>query len=431
MLKILGKQQGRFCDGFSRRNFLQLGALAAGGLSLPQMLRAEAAAGVRNSNKAIIMVYLPGGPSHQDMFDIKEDAPREIRGEFRAIPTNVPGVRVCEHLPRMAAMWDKFVAVRSVVGKSDDHNSFHVMTGHSRLKPQPSGGWPSVGAVVSKLQGSVAPGIPPLVSLGGKEAVAGFLGTAHGPFIPSGPAQKDMILNGMSSDRLDDRKALLSEFDRFRRDADRSGLMDGLDEFNKQAFEVMTSSKLVDALDAKKEGAKSAERYRGRDGNTLREFMLARRLVESGVRCVTLNFGGWDTHSSNFTTLKRQLPNLDVGLSALVQDLHDRGLDKDVSVVAWGEFGRTPRVNMSAGRDHWSRVSCALLAGGGMKTGQAIGRTDRMGGEAYERPVQVGEIFATLYHNLGIDTQRATLPDLSGRPQYFIDPSHEPMRELV
>jgi hypothetical protein len=240
-----------------------------------------------------------------------------------------------------------------------------------------------------------------------------------------------MVLNGMSSDRLDDRKALLSEFDRFRRDADRSGLMDGLDEFNKQAFEVMTSSKLVEALDSKKEGAKSAERYRGRDGNMLREFLLARRLVESGVRCVTLNFGGWDTHSGNFTTLKRQLPNLDVGLSALVQDLHDRGMDKDVSVIAWGEFGRTPRVNMSAGRDHWSQVSCALLAGGGMKTGQAIGRTDRMGGEAYERPVHVGEIFATLYHNLGIDTQRATLPDLSGRPQYFIDPSHEPMRELV
>jgi len=431
MLKILGKQQGRFCDGFSRRNFLQLGALAAGGFSLPQMLQAEAAAGVRNSNKAIIMVYLPGGPSHQDMFDIKEDAPREIRGEFKAISTNVPGVRVCEHLPRMAAMWDKFVAVRSVVGKSNDHSSFHVMTGHSRQKPQPTGGWPSVGAVVSKLQGSAALGIPPVVSLAGKESVPGFLGAAHGPFVPSGPAQKDMVLNGMSSDRLDDRKALLSEFDRFRRDADRSGLMDGLDEFNKQAFEVMTSSKLVEALDPKKEGAKSAERYRGRDGNMLREFLLARRLVESGVRCVTLNFGGWDTHSGNFTTLKRQLPNLDVGMSALVQDLHDRGMDKDVSVIAWGEFGRTPRVNMSAGRDHWSQVSCALLAGGGMKTGQAIGRTDRMGGEAYERPVHVGEIFATLYHNLGIDTQRATLPDLSGRPQYFIDPSHEPMRELV
>ena len=431
MLKILGPSQGRFCDGVSRRNFLQLGALAAGGLSLPQLLQAEAQSGVRNSNKAIIMVFLPGGPSHQDMFDIKEDAPKEIRGEFKSIATKVPGVRICEHMPKLAANWDKFAAIRSLVGKADDHSSFHCMTGRSQFKPQPSGGWPSLGAVVSKMQGSAALGMPPSVGCNGKEARPGFLGASCGPFVPSGPGASDMSLNGVTSARLDDRKGLLADFDKFRRDADSSGLMDGLDTFNRQAFEVVTSSKLVEALDTKKENRKVADRYRGTDGNILRDFLLARRLVEAGVRCVTLNFGGWDTHSQNFTALKRQLPNFDIGMSALVEDLHQRGMADDVTVIAFGEFGRTPRINMGAGRDHWSRVSCALLAGGGMKTGQMIGATDRTGGEASDRPVHLGEVFSTLYNRMGIDTQTATLTDLGGRPQYLVDLQHHPIRELI
>lgn len=431
MLKILGPAQGRFCDGVSRRNFLQVGALAAGGLSLPQLLQAEALSGIRKSTKAIIMVYLPGGPSHQDMFDIKDDAPAEFRGEFKSIATKVPGNRICEHMPLMAANWDKFAAIRSVVGKADDHSSFHCMTGRSQFKPQPSGGWPSLGAVVSKLQGSAAVGVPPSVGCNGKESRPGFLGAACGPFVPSGPAASDMTLNGVTSARLDDRKGLLSEFDKFRRDADSSGLMEGLDTFNRQAFEVVASSRLVEALDTKKENRIVAERYRGTDGNILRDFLLARRLVEAGVRCVTLNFGGWDTHEKNFVTLKRQLPNFDIGMSALVRDLHERGMADDVTVIAWGEFGRTPRINMGAGRDHWSRVSCALLAGGGMKTGQMIGATDRNGGEANERPVHIGEVFATLYNRMGIDTQSTTLTDLAGRPQYLADLEHLPIRELV
>ena len=431
MLKILGPSQGRFCDGVSRRNFLQLGALAAGGLTLPQLLQAEAQSGMRNSNKAIIMVFLPGGPSHQDMFDIKEDAPNEIRGEFKAISTKVPGVRICEHMPKLAANWDKFAAIRSLVGKADDHSSFHCMTGRSQFKPQPSGGWPSLGAVVSKLQGSAALGVPPSVGCNGKEARPGFLGASCGPFVPSGPGASDMTLNGVTTSRLDDRKGLLADFDKFRRDADSSGLMDGLDTFNRQAFEVVTSSRLVEALDTKKENRSVAERYRGTDGNILRDFLLARRLVEAGVRCVTLNFGGWDTHEKNFVTLKRQLPTFDIGMSALVEDLHQRGMADDVTVIAWGEFGRTPRINMGAGRDHWSRVSCALLAGGGMRTGQVIGATDRTGGEASDRPVHLGEVFSTLYNRLGIDTQTTTLTDLGGRPQYLVDLQHHPVRELI
>lgn len=431
MLKILGPTQGRFCDGVSRRNFLQLGALAAGGLSLPQLLQAEAQSGVRNSKKAIIMVYLPGGPSHQDMFDIKDDAPVEFRGEFKSISTKVPGNRICEHMPKLAANWDKFAAIRSVVGKADDHSSFHCMTGRSQFKPQPSGGWPSLGAVVSKLQGSSTPGVPPSVGCNGKEARPGFLGAACGPFVPSGPAASDMTLNGVTSARLDDRKGLLADFDKFRRDTDGSGLMDGLDTFNRQAFEVVTSSRLVEALDTKKENRNVAERYRGTDGTILRDFLLARRLVEAGVRCVTLNFGGWDTHEKNFITLKKQLPNFDIGMNAMVQDLHERGMANDVTVIAWGEFGRTPRINRGAGRDHWSRVSCALLAGGGMKTGQMVGATDRTGGEASERAVHIGEVFATLYNRMGIDTQQTTLTDLGGRPQYLADLEHQPIRELV
>jgi len=430
MLKILGPSQSHFCDGVSRRNFLQLGALAAGGLTLPQLLQAEAQSGLRKSNKAIIMVYLPGGPSHQDMFDLKEDAPSGIRGEFKSIATKVPGNRICEHLPMLAANWDKFAAIRTVIGKADDHSSFHCMTGRSQSKPQPSGGWPSLGAVVSKLQGSAA-GVPPSVGCSGKESRPGFLGAACGPFVPSGPGASDMTLNGVTSARLDERKGLLAEFDRFRRDADRSGLMDGLDTFNRQAFEVVTSSRLVEALDTKKEDRKVADRYRGTDGNLLRDFLLARRLVEAGVRCVTLNFGGWDTHGKNFVTLKRQLPNFDIGMSALVHDLHERGMADDVTVIAWGEFGRTPRINMDAGRDHWSRVSCALLAGGGMKTGQMIGKTDRQAGEASERPVHIGEVFATLYQRMGIDTQQTTITDLGGRPQYLVDLEHHPISELV
>jgi hypothetical protein len=239
-------------------------------------------------------------------------------------------------------------------------------------------------------------------------------------------------------DRLADRRALLTGFDKLRRDIDSSGLMEGVDTFYQQAFGMLTSSKLLEALDLKNEDQKIVERYgkgdpKNRDdgGPKLMEhFLIARRLVEAGARCVTLAFSRWDHHGDNFGALRQDLPLLDQGLSALLEDLHARGLEKDVSVVVWGEFGRTPTINKDGGRDHWPRVSCALLAGGGMKTGQVIGATDRLGGEATERPVQFGEVFATLYHSMGIDPNKTTVNDLSGRPQYLVD-GHLPMRELV
>jgi hypothetical protein len=232
---------------------------------------------------------------------------------------------------------------------------------------------------------------------------------------------------------------LLTSFDKFRRDVDASGAMEGLDAFNQQAFGVLTSSKLLEALDLQREDKRIVERYGKGDPKPhgdaapmlTEQFLMARRLVEAGARFVTVAFGFWDYHGKNHENAKKDLPLLDRGVTALVRDLHDRGLDKDVSVIVWGEFGRTPTINKDAGRDHWPRVSCALLAGGGMKTGQVIGATDRLGGEASDRPVHFQEVFATLYHNMGIDVNKATVNDLTGRPQFLVDNNYQPMRELI
>jgi hypothetical protein len=301
--------------------------------------------------------------------------------------------------------------------------------------------------VLSKLNGAAHPAMPPFVGLSPKmghvpwsdNGEPGFLGVAHAPFKPSGEGAGDMVLNGVSLDRLGDRQALLSSFDRFRREADSSGMMNGLDNFNQQAFGVLTSSRLMEALDIEKEDPKIRARYGKGDPNNrddggpklMEHFLMARRLIEAGTRCVTLAFSRWDHHGGNFSACRQDMPMLDQGLAALFDDLHERGLDRDVSVVVWGEFGRTPKINNNAGRDHWPAVSCALLAGGGMRTGQVIGSTDRLGGEAKDRPVHFQEVFATLYHRLGIDVNHVTVPDLSGRPQYLVDRGYQPLAEVI
>lgn len=396
MLTIQGNDTGEpFCDGFSRRNFLRIGGLGLGGLALPDLLRAEAATGRKAGDKAVIMIFLPGGPPHQDMFDLKMDAPSEIRGEFTPIPTNVPGIEICELFPRMAKMMDKLAIIRSVVGATGDHDAYQCMTGRPPKRNLPPGGWPSIGSVMSALQGQVNDSVPPLVGLAPKMGEMrwadpgrpGFLGPAHAPFQPNGGGKGDMVLNGITLDRLADRKRLLSSFDDFRRETDASGAMDGLDAFTQQAFGVLTSSKLVEAMDIEKEDPTIRQAYgKGIEKNVadggprlMEQFLMARRLVEAGVRCVTLAFSRWDWHGGNFKRGRQDMPMLDQGVSALVTDLHQRGLDKDVTVIVWGEFGRTPTINAQAGRDHWPRVSCALLAGGGMQTGQVIGATDRLG----------------------------------------------------
>jgi hypothetical protein len=445
MLTICGSRS-RFCDGVSRRNFLKIGALGVAGLSLPNLLRAEAAAGIQKSHKAVIMIFLPGGPAHQDFLDLKPDAPSEVRGEFKPIKTNVSGMEICELMPLLAKRADKLAVIRSMVGCSGDHDAFQCLTGRIK-RAMPPGGWPSLGSCVAKLQGPVEEAMPPFVGLAPKmghmewadPGQPGFLGMPYAPFHPEGEGKSDMVLNGITLDRLANRKLLLQTLDRFRRDADASGTMDGVDAFNRQAMNVLTSSKLVEALDLSKEDPKVVERYgkgdpRNRDDGGPRltsHFLIARRLVEAGARCVTLAFSRWDHHGQNFRQLREDIPLLDQGLSALIDDLYSRGLDKDVSVIVWGEFGRTPAINKDAGRDHWPRVSCAMMAGGGMKTGQVIGATDRQGGECIHRPVQFGEVFATLYHNLGIDSSKVAIPDLSGRPQYLVDNNAQPIKELV
>jgi hypothetical protein len=447
MLTIYGKKTPQFCDGVSRRDFLRIGGLALGGASLPSILRAESAAGTGRSHKAVIMIFLPGGPSHQDMFDLKMDAPSEVRGEFRPIGTNVAGIQITEHMPLLAKMMDQCTIIRSMSDCDGRHDAFQCLTGRP-FTQQPPGGWPAFGSTVSKLQGAVDPAVPAFVGLAPKmghmewarTGEPGFLGVAHAPFEPNkGAGLGDMTLSGVTLDRLADRKALLAGFDKMRRDVDASGLMDGLDAFNQQAFGVLTSSKLLHALDVGKEDPRIVERYgkgdaKNRDdgGPKLMEhFLAARRLVEAGARCVTVAFSRWDHHGKNFDAMRQDLPLLDQGLTALLTDLKERGLDKDVSVVVWGEFGRTPTINKDGGRDHWPRVSCALLAGGGMRHGQVIGATDRLGGEATERPVRFGEVFATLYERLGIDVAKVTIDDLTGRPQYLVQPGCLPMRELI
>ena len=455
MLDIFGRvdQNRTHCDGVSRRGFLKVGAMAAGGLSLPQLLAMESAAGTGSCHKAIINIYLPGGPSHLDMFDLKPNAPSEVRGEFRPIKTNVPGMEICEHFPRLAKMADKFAIIRSIADSEGRHDCFQCMTGRRHNEPAPPGGWPSFGAWVSKLQGA-NPDIPANVSLmypgslreWSNPGNGGLMGPAHAPMslVSKDPNAKarDMTLEGISLERLRHRDALLKSIDRFRREADVVGAMSGMDTFHRQALNILSGAGLVDALDLSKEDPRVLERYGQndpkyqRDGapKMIRNFLVARRLVEAGARVVSLNYSRWDWHGGdglNFPRSREEFPLLDRGLSALITDLHERGLDKDVSVVLWGEFGRTPKINKMNSRDHWPNASFALVAGGGMRTGQVIGATDRIGGEVSERPVKFQEVFATLYHNIGIDLNAATVQDTQGRPHFLVDAGIEPIKELI
>ncbi len=455
MLKIEGKID-RYCDGVPRRQFLQIGGLALGGLSMPAILQAEAKARAEGrevktgglGHKAVIMIYLSGGPSHQDMYDLKMKAPKEIRGSFKPIGTSVPGIQICEHMPRLARSMEKFAIIRSLYGSPNQHNSDISLSGYPSGPRGRQNGHPSLGSVVSRLKGPVDPSVPPFVGLTtptkhtpySNPGDPGFLGQGYSAFQPSGQAMANMKLNGVSLDRLGDRRRLLSSIDRFRQHIDRSAIYESADTFTRQAFDVLGSSRLIEAMNLDKTDSALRDRY-GRGSSApafgedagphwMDQFLMARRLVEAGVRCVTLSFGSWDRHGANFTRLPIQLPKLDQAVTALVEDLHNRGLDQDVSVIAWGEFGRTPRINKGGGRDHWPQASCALLAGGGMKVGQVIGSTNRLGEVPQDRPVHYQDVFATLYRNLGIDPMTATIDDQAGRPQYLLD-RREPVEELA
>ena len=418
MLTIWGDRQPH-CDGVTRRNFLRVGAFGAG-LTLTDMLRAKAANEPgRTTSKSVIMIYLPGGPSHIDMYDPKPDAPAEFRGEFKPISTNVPGIQICEHMPLQARMMDKLSIVRSLVA-NDEHSDSYVMTGFTEQvnRAATGGQHPSIGAVISKTR-SGQNDVPSFVSLRGMSmgTEPGYLGISHRPFTADGPGLQNLRLaGGLTADKMDDRKDLLGRFDTTRREIDASGTMRGMDAFSGRALDMIASGVVRQALDLKQEDPRSRDRYKG-----VEQFLTARRLVEAGVGCVTLSYGGWDTHTGNFRELKRQLPALDRGIATLIQDLHDRGMEDDVITVVWGEFGRTPKINMSdAGRDHWSPVMSALVAGGGLKMGQVVGASSARGEYPKDRPYKVPHLLSTIYNAIGIDTS-ITFPNGAGRPMYILD----------
>ncbi|MBU6295372.1 MAG: DUF1501 domain-containing protein [Planctomycetes bacterium] len=428
MLTIWGKAQ-RFCDGISRRDFVQVGALGAS-LTMADIMRQRAMGAVKASGskaKAAILIYLPGGPSHMDMYDLKPEAPKEFRGEFNPIATNVPGIQISEHFPMQAKMFDKLAVVRSLVSV-DEHSDSLVMTGYSENTNRTQQ-HPSFGSVMSKIRSADAgaQSVPPFVSLRGmsRGTEPGFLGVAHRPFTPGGPGLANLKpATANTGLNLDARKDLLTGFDDLRRDIDASGTISGIDTFTARAFDMVTSGVVREALSNEKEAAPVRERYKG-----VESFLTARRLVEAGVSCVTLSIGGWDTHSNNFQTLKKQLPQVDRGIANLISDLHERGMDKDVAVVMWGEFGRTPKINGSAGRDHWSPVMSALVAGGGLRMGQAVGSSTARGERPKDRPYKVSNLLATLYSAMGIDPAQ-TFQNGSGRPMYVLD-DRDLVTELV
>ena len=461
MLTLYGHKQ-KYCDGVSRRGFLKIGGLsmgALGGFSLANLLRAEAASGRRLQHKAVINIYLPGGPPHQDSWELKMDAPAEIRGPFRPISTKVPGIQICELFPRIAGMMDKFAVIRSIMGCEEHHDGYQCTSGWLRPSLATLGGRPSLGASTWKLKGEVNPGVPPHIGLGktkyarySESGGSGFLGSAYQAFKPhpnglyagsyaftKNLSLEDMKLNGITADRLQDRKSLLSGLDQLRRKVDASGVLSASDRYTQTAFDVLTSGKLVEALDLSKEDPKVRQRYG--DGRpwkdkadaafTINEnILLARRLVEAGARSVTVSYGQWDHHSRIEGRMRYFAPRLDQVVTALVEDLEQRGMLDDVTVIAWGEFGRTPRINKRGGRDHWPQANCALLAGGGMRTGQAIGSTNRLGERPANRPIHMQEVISTLYHNIGIDTMKTTLVDPTGRPRYLVE-HRDTIRELV
>ncbi len=432
----------------SRRNFLRLGSLSAGGLMLADLLRLRAEEKAPRA-RSVIMVLLRGGPSHIDMYDLKPDAPQEIRGEFKPIATKAPGMHICELLPRQAQIADQLTIIRNMKFSGDNHSCEQLTTGwrHENRIPHR----PAHGAVVSYLNRQPRE-VPPYVVLGEPMAQGPvyrdefgpvYLGAAHRPFSPSGEACDNLRLQPtMTPERLGQRKQLLRVFDTLRRDLDTRDEAVGMDRFTAQAFQLLTSSKTRDALDVSREPEPVRQKYgiTGTDDKRNAEatrWLQARRLVEAGVPVVNFACGhqeSWDTHTSHFSHLRKDLlPRLDQGVSAMVSDLHDRGLDQDVAVVVWGEMGRTPKVASGrlggSGRDHWHDAGFALLAGGGWPMGQVIGQTDAWASRPVGTPYQPQDVLAAIYHHLGIDPATTVL-DYSGRPQFLLE-QYRPIKELL
>jgi hypothetical protein len=407
-----------------------VGALGLAGLSLADVLRLRESGAAepqsRPAQKSVILIWLRGGASHIDSWDMKPDAPAEVRGEFQPISTNVPGIEICEYLPLQAQLMDRLAIVRGIQSNDlGDHTPHYILTGTPER-----GKRPVFGSVVSALRPR-SDGLPPYVSLMyeppklyDNEGPV-YLGPAHRPFAPRGDGLANLRLEkSISLTRLRDRSELLSQFDGLSR-AVESSAAGGTDTFRQRALEMIVSPKARDAFNVNQESPQTLARY----GKYSENMLVARRLVEAGINVVTLKVGDWDTHEHNFRDMREQLPQLDQGFHALVTDLYDRGLEQDVAVVLWGEFGRAPRISRIAGRDHWPEAGAAVLAGGGFKVGQVIGETDAHAGRSKGKPYTPGNLFANLYQHLGIDAA-TNLTGFDGRPRPLLD-DREPVRELL
>ncbi len=450
------------CSGWlSRRNFLRVGSLGIGGLTLPSLLQAEAADSAHSKTQSVIHLFLGGGPSQSDIFPNLE-APENYRTSFRRIDTSVPGIRICEHLPLMASMAEKFVflpGVHSMDGSHQPHCCYSgaVMSGSGATREKAIfgqvGGRPSQGSCISRLLGSSDGVTPPymLVRSGNAYSSAvvgpGFLGGAFAPFQVQSSLGGDMRLNGITVDELNSRRKLLTSLDRLKAKIDSSGLMETMDQFSQKALDLVTSDKLANAVDLGKEDPKVVDKYtnrgwasRGFDSGVNLGLLRARRLVEAGARYVGVSYGGWDTHQANDEIHAYKLPILDAGLTTLIDDLDQRGMLDDVTLLVWGEMGRgkpyskptkDPATGLfGRGTGHWGEGAPAFMAGGGLRTGQMIGSLDRHGIHNKTRPVHNHEVLATIYHNLGIDVASVKITDPAGRPHYLLEHGR-PIAELL
>ena len=431
----MGCRSVRCCQGMTRRAMLRAGVLGASGLMLPDLLRAEASRGA--SDRSVILVWLDGGPPQHETYDPKPDAPAEYRGPLKAIQTALPGVHLPELMPTHARLLDKMSLVRSVHHNNGDHfaAAHWMLTGYkgsnaADMSPQ----YPSAGSVVTKLRGARKEGMPAYVGLPNLHSVGlapgyhggAYLGVASNPFgVQGDPSSKGYrvpnltLPGGLDAARLDRRKSLLTAFDHARRDVDQSGLMDGLDRFAREAFSMVSGPAARQAFDISAEDPRLRDRY-GRN-SWGQSALLGRRLIESGVRFVTLNFDGWDMHSSLERSVRRSVPMLDQAVGTLVDDLDQRGLLDSTMVVVMGEFGRTPRIGKGLpqdpvpGRDHWGEVMSVLMTGGGLARGRVVGSSNAKGEVPKDRPTRPMDIWATVYHQLGLDPE-TTFRNPAGRP---------------
>ncbi|MFN0020042.1 MAG: DUF1501 domain-containing protein [Pirellulaceae bacterium] len=433
-----------------RAGFLGIGGLCAGELGIADLLRLQAEGAAEKKEAAVILLFVHGGPSHLETYDMKPQAAAEIRGPFLPIPTKVPGIEICEQLPKQAALADKFTLIRSVCHDEADHFAGHrrFLSGYGKLKPGfgYESAYPQVGAVVTRMLGGKRVGLPPALAVGGvvvngPDYAAGvsegyWSGMYRVPIINGGLRDASLSLEGA---RMADRQRLAKDFDRLRREVDTSGVMDVTDAFNRQAVEILTTGKAQEAFDLSKEDPHLVEKYGDGYG---REVLTARRLVEAGISFVTVRAPGsgpntaaydWDDHAVNWdmrTAMIARLPKFDQVVSTLIEDLYARGLDKRVLLIVTGEFGRTPRLEFRdgrIGRDHWPGAMSILISGGNMPMGQVIGATDHIGAAPSQRKLDPHDLLATIYRHLGID-HKAQVEDQFGRPVSLT--MGQPIKEL-